>query len=353
MNREYRLHHDRGSVNPWGHVRRFDSNMNIFRYMDFEKFVRLMITKSLYFPRLDELEDEFEGSPRIKIRESGFREGALLRSSLRRLSKFVSCWTCLEGYPNYMWKEYAPGNGVAIKTTTGKLLDNLEIKPDTIGEVMYRNEDSNITPILDATENFALSYFPGLTDPHRIIAFNEYLNRVQPYQDLESGYLPRYDGDDIIGFEMGIRMVWPYMIKRTFYEDESEFRLVFNFGNNGLCNELSLEERYDLLSRTPYGFKVRLHTLDFIDEIKISPYADEDIELILKKISDKNMESKFDNNHENLSEYRYKHNDIHKMLYDRATLQQDPPDIPNIPHNEFESNVYVDNSGYLCNKSTQ
>ena len=66
MNREYRLHHDRGSVNPWGHVRRIDPNMNIFRYMDFEKFVRLMITKSLYFPRLDELEDEFEGSPRIK-----------------------------------------------------------------------------------------------------------------------------------------------------------------------------------------------------------------------------------------------------------------------------------------------
>ena len=105
-----------------------------------------------------------------------------------------------------------------------------------------------------------------------------------------------------------------------------------------------------MLSRTPYGFKVRLHTLDFIDEIKISPYADEDIELILKKISDENMESRFDNIHEDLSEYRYKHNDVHKMLYDRATFQQTPPDIPNIPQNEFESNVYVDNSGYLCQK---
>ena len=93
--------------------------------------------------------------------------------------------------------------------------------------------------------------------------------------------------------------------------------------------------------------------MDFIDEIKISPYADENIELILKKISDKNIESKFDNVHEDSSEYRYKHNDIHKMLYDRATFQQDPPDIPSIPKNEFESNVYVDNSGYLCEKSTQ
>ena len=350
MNREYRLHHNYGSVDPWDHVRKLDLNMNIFRYMDFEKFVRLMITKSLYFPRLDELEDEFEGSQRIKIKESEFREGALLQSSLKRFSTFVNCWTCLEGYPNYMWKEYAPGNGVAIKTTIGKLWNSLEIKPCVFGEVMYRNEDPNITPILEATENFGLSYSPDLIDTHRIIAFNEYLNRVQPYQDLESGYLPRYDRDDMIGFEMGIRIVWPYMIKRTFYEDESEFRLVFSFGNNGLCNELSLEERYDLLSRTPYGFKVKLQALDFIDEIKISPYADEDIELILKKISDKNIESKFDNIHEDLSEYRYDRNDIHKMLYDRTTFQQALPDIPNIPQNQFESNVYVDNSGYLCKK---
>ena len=211
MNREYRLHHDHGPVNPWEYVRNLDPNMNIFRYMDFEKFVRLMITKSLYFPRLDELEDEFEGSQRIKIKESEFREGALLQSSLKRLSKFVSCWTCLEGYPNYMWKEYALGNGVAIKTTIRKLWDSLEIKPCVIGEVMYRNEDPNITPILEATEDFGLSYSPDLTDAHRIIGFNEYLNRVQPYQDLESGYLPRYDGDTMIHFEMGIRIVWPYL----------------------------------------------------------------------------------------------------------------------------------------------
>ena len=185
MNREYRLRDHNRSVIPWDYVRKYDPNMIIFRYLDFEKFVRLMITKSLYFPRLDELEDEFEGSQRIKIRESEFREGALLKSSLKRLSTFVSCWTCLEGYPNYMWKEYAPGNGVAIRTTTGKLWNSLEIKPDTIGEVMYRNEDPDITPILDATETFALRSSPDIMDSHRIIAFNESLNQVQPYQDLE------------------------------------------------------------------------------------------------------------------------------------------------------------------------
>ena len=39
-----------------------DENAKIWRYMDFTKFVNLLDTSKLFFPRADKLGDPFEGS---------------------------------------------------------------------------------------------------------------------------------------------------------------------------------------------------------------------------------------------------------------------------------------------------
>jgi len=49
---------------------------NIWRYLDFTKFVDLLVTNDLYFTRVDQFEDKFEGSntkPTVKSREAFFK----------------------------------------------------------------------------------------------------------------------------------------------------------------------------------------------------------------------------------------------------------------------------------------
>lgn len=129
----------------------------LWRYMDFAKFVSLLMDRALYFPRLDQLGDPFEGARGYASRETRFREFyveffrnavrnpppggvapdpskveaeaqrlyAEMQGAFRRdlTCTFVSCWHQNDVESEALWRLYCPpgSTGVAIQTTAERL----------------------------------------------------------------------------------------------------------------------------------------------------------------------------------------------------------------------------------------
>ncbi len=120
----------------------------IWRYMDFTKFVALLETRSLFFPRVAMLEDPFEGSfpqgqtmlERVRgmLPPGAIPPGAVVNFSpemerawvTMREWTFVSCWHVAPYESAAMWKLYASnGQAVAIQSTVGHLREALGKPP--------------------------------------------------------------------------------------------------------------------------------------------------------------------------------------------------------------------------------
>ena len=143
----------------------------LWRYMDFAKFLSLLQTKSLYFPRADKLDDPFEGAKcriedKLAYEEShiyelhkraqsetsfnerqkrGFEKFLLENEKLElpfSCQNFINCWHENEYESVAMWNLYTTSleYGVAIKTTYEKLCNSLENVADIqIGKVIYHD----------------------------------------------------------------------------------------------------------------------------------------------------------------------------------------------------------------------
>lgn len=104
----------------------------IWRYLDFAKFLSLLSTSSLYFSRIDQLDDNLEGSPTASQLE---RVEAILRDhpdhrsldalSMARIARrwvYVSCWHENENEDRAMWKLYGKeDNTIAVVSTAHRL----------------------------------------------------------------------------------------------------------------------------------------------------------------------------------------------------------------------------------------
>jgi len=141
-----------------------DSKESVWRYMSLDKFVSLLQRRALFFCRSDRFEDRFEGSyPRGASIEDALaqmdvtfigdpdlpkrRELAeqMLRSRRQSREAFlVSCWHINEHESTAMWKLYAQSNnGIAIKSTVGKLKDSIQCPEDVLlGAVEYLDYDN-------------------------------------------------------------------------------------------------------------------------------------------------------------------------------------------------------------------
>lgn len=121
-------------------------DIKIWRYMDFAKYVSLLDTRSLYFPRSDKLDDPYEGTfspatwgdelkhvleeravggdaglthPQFNEWVPTFREDA----ELHRQWTYVNSWHMNEVESAAMWELYAQRNqGIAIQSTYAKLV---------------------------------------------------------------------------------------------------------------------------------------------------------------------------------------------------------------------------------------
>jgi hypothetical protein len=117
-----------------------DENATIWRYSDFTKFVALLETRTLFFPRVSARDDAFEGSfPSNQTVESRVRgafppglvpdDAAIeLHPSMLGIWKAmrnwasVSCWHMGEYESAAMWRLYGPNKGaVAIRSRVSRL----------------------------------------------------------------------------------------------------------------------------------------------------------------------------------------------------------------------------------------
>ena len=134
------------------------SNVPIWRYMDFTKFVSMLEQKALYLCRADLLGDPFEGSiPRQTL--EAFREALaqgqtpneqvtqMLQSQSEfrrgfRKEVYLNCWHASDVESAAMWNLYSKSSeAIAIQSTFGSLFNSIESDEKTgafyLGLVRY------------------------------------------------------------------------------------------------------------------------------------------------------------------------------------------------------------------------
>lgn len=158
----------------WEADKRVTPDTKLWRYMDFAKFLHLVENRSLFFARVDNLGDRFEGASGLADREHEWNrqylkffkdavrnppnghpspdektvklEADKLLAQLKkgtaadRKRTFVSCWHANTGESEALWKLYCPvgSTGVVIKTTAENLVESLDETLDIeLGRVQY------------------------------------------------------------------------------------------------------------------------------------------------------------------------------------------------------------------------
>ena len=215
----------------------------IWKYMDIPSFISLIQDQKIVFNKAKLFEDKNEGKLPLKVRkdfeevmDTLYKEKILIKpisySILEDVVKvsYVCCWSISNHEIVHMWKIYAKENGIAIKTSYNKLKESLKKE---------RVED--ITPLL-------INY----------IDYNEAKTPLIPHA---AAYLS---------------------IKREEYKYENEFRLVITRPKH-IENMITSEQKekssdeqtaireeiynkYDII-------KCDIDLTNFIDEIRISPFA--------------------------------------------------------------------------------
>lgn len=122
-----------------------EENLTIWRYIDFTKFVDLLLSKQLFFARSDSFEDPFEG--RIRLKDYEKTKQMFSDEELTKKFYFLNCWHINENQSDAMWKIFlSTNNGIAIKSTVGNLIKSFEeTKEDIFISKVYYREFENIT----------------------------------------------------------------------------------------------------------------------------------------------------------------------------------------------------------------
>jgi hypothetical protein len=96
----------------------------LWRYMTLGRLISLLSHQALYFCRVDELQDVFEGrlpKPTYDLTDPHLRTAY----EDTRVSTILSCWSIGEHESVALWKTYvAHGEGVALRSTFARLRDS-------------------------------------------------------------------------------------------------------------------------------------------------------------------------------------------------------------------------------------
>lgn len=132
-----------------------NSDVSIWRYLKYERFVDLLESERLHFARFDQFTDPWEGVlppettalAKDRFTNSPINPGdqltdfqMLIRdvNLTNKLCSFASCWFMNEHESDGMWRLYSP-EGVAIQSTFSRLCASLtnESEQVHVGEVRY------------------------------------------------------------------------------------------------------------------------------------------------------------------------------------------------------------------------
>jgi hypothetical protein len=134
----------------------------IWRYMNLAKFVSLLGTSGLWFPRADQLGDPFEGSrspalSRIHPDVHPHLDSMAAIATAMLPLHFVSCWSISRVESAALWDIYSGRNaGIAIRSTVGDLKAALASEPSeewvTVAAVRYVDFQDGYVPVSMVTE---------------------------------------------------------------------------------------------------------------------------------------------------------------------------------------------------------
>jgi hypothetical protein len=134
--------------------------------MDFTKFVSLVDTNALFFPRADNLSDRWEGAftqetlrrRRLMVEEIKSANHEAMMEDLSRLYQslrlhtFMSCWHLNDVESAAMWQLYASrGEEIAIQSTFERLTGSFQGDENSlfnvlVGKVRYLNYERGLIP---------------------------------------------------------------------------------------------------------------------------------------------------------------------------------------------------------------
>ena len=144
-------------------------DIKIWRYMDFTKFVSMLVNKALFFPRVSDLNDPFEGSfsrGNARMRQLVYQYKMPTNDIGRFLRELrdwvvVSCWHMSEHESAAMWSLYSKGQDALCIQTTYRLLAEALGPTVPIGIVQYVDyerewipEDNPLLPFLYKRESY-------------------------------------------------------------------------------------------------------------------------------------------------------------------------------------------------------
>ena len=209
----------------------------VVKYLDLPKYLSLLHKQSLFFCRLDKLEDQFEGTTakpnydfRVDwhkyMRDAGYVTGTMTDEDILEQVKVlydfekkiksitcVCCWNKKEDESAALWKIYSDfSKGIMIKSSISRLEKSLSAAEEDIriSEIQYLNYDKDIMP----------------------------------------------DGNTL----------YPIIHKQKAYSYEDEVRLIHEMKQEGWEHDWSKEYVKE-------GIYVRTDLTELIDEIIIGPYS--------------------------------------------------------------------------------
>lgn len=242
-----------------------DMNLTVWRYMPFSKFVSLLVYQAIWFPKLNILQDQFEGMMPEATKEMmqshnhelkkgfapehhwQFDEMASRNEQDSRELLVVNCWFLGESESEKMWDRYGGNNeAVAIKSTVKQLIENIGVQHDKhthIGRVSYVDYKAHKMTIYDASQGCERAFLKDTEQFQdekeiRIVTMN-----------FKSKYCVSPEG-------------------KPYKESEIQGKHMNNFENDGLY------------------FAIRFQQL--ISEIRVSPKADDLFYLLVKRIIELN-----------------------------------------------------------------
>lgn len=214
-----------------------EGNPTMCRYIDLTKFLSMLHKQSLFFTRVDKMEDPFEGSYAKKNHEArkewyrhmekiGFFKDVATDDEIEKaIANYdwltqkmpaittINCWHKSETESALMWKSYSSTNsGIMLKSNFARVVKSMEETKQ-----------------------------------------NVYISEVH-YLDYNIEVMP--DGNTFL----------PFIHKQNFYTHENEIRLLHEVPNKGFEHDWSKED-------SEFGVNIQVNLDILIEEIIVAPFV--------------------------------------------------------------------------------
>jgi hypothetical protein len=203
----------------------------VWRYMDFVKFVDVLLGKRLWFRRMDLHDDKREGLLTdyeiAEIKDAPLPEHgderihdavkrALPKSfELVRRRNFICCWTVAEE-SMAMWDLYAgSAGGVAVRSTIRGLKDSIAAAPDAVNILPVRYVDwLNPDKLATLTGMYARKHLAFRHEGEiRMIVCRPESCELPPDQEQQFTDLADYFANESVKASPEIRKTWHHVLK--------------------------------------------------------------------------------------------------------------------------------------------